>query len=917
MADLSSALDKFVTKLTKLESALSKVVTTASGAQNLNASNRMNLAGSTDKRGGNFLEAGLASIKESTIHSTLDTQGRRIDDDGKPMKRRVATFNFNAQDEDNEYSGMPKTAGTRGMRKWSKKLGLDEARFGADDYGLTKADTEHNIALQERARDKVFGKFGMDRNSLAQLSNDARSRVASAMPTIQDTISTMSGIQNAMGTFMPNVGNTINRAAGYYQATLANGNSIMRNNGMLGTGQSVQDLTFDTMGKIGGITSVGSDAAVAQILAGAGMSIQGGSALTGRGSDTTYQQTIRSVAHAGRYLNMDNASAAQAISGLTSGTGSAQMLKNFGIYTSDLSTGKEKTQGQIFEELAGRLTAGRPTADLEQTQASLRRGTLGATANSFFGEGTAQNTLFRQYMIDRAGKGNMDLSSETAMTALYGKAAGGGSTLGKNANPLGPQMELNVSDTAQLQKAEANYITGMHTATQALKLLNEASGTLAATIGGLPNALMQTLSGHTTTQGLFAGINSITQHGSKTMAAQFEALMMGEYGLPTDMAASAAQQVALGVTSAATWAPVIGMMAAQGAAGFAGMLGSGSIMNNGGTGANDGILHGGGQGGVSTTSTSGMANAEYAGSKISTHYGGSTFANGNHGGIDYTFGEGKPVKAIAAGKVIKVIDNPNNNYSEWNNYQTEKNNIWAKSAGNEHQAQAAIAKLNKPQSSLGTQVHIKHLNGYVSIYGHLQAGKVKVKQNDMVEKGQVIGYLGNTGTSSGPHLHLQLERNGQTVDPEMTKLSELMETSSIDQAASTAAAAVTGAAANAAAGKAGSTFAGSSINASSLQNAAGLAQDFFSGNTSKILSAVYKMAGVTGSLTPSTLDGGYTSSLGASVGGSGSASTGGSGSPVTINVAVANASDAEAIKFANTVKRMMESDNYYSSTGSR
>lgn len=915
MADLSSALDKFVTKLTKLESALSKVVTTASGAQNLNASNRMNLAGSTDKRGGNFLEAGLASIKESTIHSTLDTQGRRIDDDGKPMKRRVATFNFNAQDEDNEYSGMPKTAGTRGMRKWSKKLGLDEARFGADDYGLTKADTEHNIALQERARDKVFGKFGMDRNSLAQLSNDARSRVASAMPTIQDTISTMSGIQNAMGTFMPNVGNTINRAAGYYQATLANGNSIMRNNGMLGTGQSVQDLTFDTMGKIGGITSVGSDAAVAQILSGAGMSIQGGSALTGRGDNTTYQQTIRSVAHAGRYLNMDNASAAQAISGLTSGTGSAQTLKNFGIYTSDLSTGKEKTQGQIFEELAGRLTAGRPNADLEQTQASLRRGTLGATANSFFGEGTAQNTLFRQYMIDRAGKGNMDLSSESAMTALYGKAAGGGSTLGKNANPLGPQMELNVSDTAQLQKAEANYITGMHTATQALKILNEAAGTLAGTIGGLPNALMQTLSGHTTTQGLFAGINTITQHGSKSMAAQFEALMMGEYGLPTDMAASAAQQVALGVTSAATWAPVIGMMAAQGAAGFAGMLGSGSIMNNGGTGANDGILHGGGQGGVSTTSTSGMANAEYAGSKISTHYGGSTFANGNHGGIDYTFGEGKPVKAIAAGKVIKVIDNPNNNYAEWNNYQTKKNEITGKYGGSDNSAmRSEINKLNKPASSLGTQVHIQHLNGYVSIYGHLQAGKVKVKQNDIVEKGQIIGYLGNTGTSSGAHLHLQLERNGQTVDPEMTKLSELMDTTGVQEEK----AAVAGATQAAAAGKAGSTFAGSSINPASLQNAAGLAQDFFSGNTSKILSAVYKMAGVT-SATPGItgLDGGYTSSLGAGVGGSGSASTGGSGSPVTINVAVANASDAEAIKFANTVKRMMESDNYYSSTGSR
>ena len=791
MAELSGSLEKFVASISKLDSTMKSIVKTADNAQKLNASKPLGLAGSTDKRGGNFLDAALANIKESTIRSPLDSQPRRRDEEGNPMKRRVATFNFTGEDEDNEYQGVPRNRATRGMRKWSKRLGLNEVRFGAEEYGLNREDVLHNIRQAEAARDKVFGKFNLDRNTLAQLSNDARSRIASAMPSIQDTISTMSGIQNAMGTFMPSVGNTINRAAGYYQATLANGSTIMRNNGLLGTGQSVQDLTFDTMSKIGGLTGVGSDAAVAQLLAGAGMTVQGGTALSGTGNNSTYQQTIRAVAHAGRYMNMDNATAASAIAGLTSGTGSAQMLRNFGIYTSDLTTGKEKTQGQIFEELAQRLTAGRGPASVEQTQASLRRGTLGATANAFFGEGTAQNTLFRQYMVERAAGRKMDLSNESAMTALYGNAAGSGSTLGRNANPLGPQMELNVSDTAQLQKAEANYITGMHTATQALKVLNEAAGTLAGTIGGLPNALMQTLAGHGTTQGLFAGINAITQHGSKAMASQMEALMFGEYGLPTDMAASAAQQVLIGGMNVASFAPVAGMLAAQGAIGFAGMLGSGSLFNTGGTASNAGILNGNGQGGAATTTTSlsGMANAEYAGAKISTHYGGGTFANSNHGGIDYTYGEGKPVKAIAAGKVIKVIENASNNYDAWQQYQTKRNTIIGQYRGNESAAAGALNKLERPNSSLGTQVHIRHLNGYVSIYGHLQAGKVKVKQHDLVEKGQIIGYLGNTGTSSGPHLHLQLEKNGQTVDPELTKLSDLMEVSGTSEDTAAAASA--------------------------------------------------------------------------------------------------------------------------------
>ncbi len=63
----------------------------------------------------------------------------------------------------------------------------------------------------------------------------------------------------------------------------------------------------------------------------------------------------------------------------------------------------------------------------------------------------------------------------------------------------------------------------------------------------------------------------------------------------------------------------------------------------------------------------------------------------------------------------------------------------------------------------GKVVKIKHKGGYVSLYAH--QSRIRVKKGQKVEKGDIIGYVGSTGRSTGPHLHFGLYRNGRAIDP--------------------------------------------------------------------------------------------------------------------------------------------------------
>lgn len=94
------------------------------------------------------------------------------------------------------------------------------------------------------------------------------------------------------------------------------------------------------------------------------------------------------------------------------------------------------------------------------------------------------------------------------------------------------------------------------------------------------------------------------------------------------------------------------------------------------------------------------------------------YASGSHSGVDFRAAVGTPIKAVADGTVEGTGD----------------------------------TDLTCPYASFGKFIFIKHYNGLATAYGHLSL--IKVQKGDKVKKGQIIGYSGNTGHTTGPHLHL-------------------------------------------------------------------------------------------------------------------------------------------------------------------
>ncbi|HRE52620.1 MAG TPA: peptidoglycan DD-metalloendopeptidase family protein [Flavitalea sp.] len=95
-----------------------------------------------------------------------------------------------------------------------------------------------------------------------------------------------------------------------------------------------------------------------------------------------------------------------------------------------------------------------------------------------------------------------------------------------------------------------------------------------------------------------------------------------------------------------------------------------------------------------------------------------------HAGLDFAAPQGTPIYATANG-VIKIAGNSGNGY--------------------------------------GNYVVINHGYGYQTLYGHMY--KVKAKLGQKVKRGEIIGYVGNTGKSTGPHCHYEVHKNGQRIDP--------------------------------------------------------------------------------------------------------------------------------------------------------
>lgn len=101
-----------------------------------------------------------------------------------------------------------------------------------------------------------------------------------------------------------------------------------------------------------------------------------------------------------------------------------------------------------------------------------------------------------------------------------------------------------------------------------------------------------------------------------------------------------------------------------------------------------------------------------------------------HSGVDWAAPRGTPIMAAGDGEVV---------YADW-------------------------------KSGYGNYIMIRHTNGYESAYAH-QTGFAKgIRKGVRVRQGQVIGFVGSTGLSTGPHLHYEVHVNGNPVDPMRIKL---------------------------------------------------------------------------------------------------------------------------------------------------
>lgn len=114
-----------------------------------------------------------------------------------------------------------------------------------------------------------------------------------------------------------------------------------------------------------------------------------------------------------------------------------------------------------------------------------------------------------------------------------------------------------------------------------------------------------------------------------------------------------------------------------------------------------------------------------SGSKNSKKEGGDAVPMQFHKGLDIGVAYGTDVKCTAAGKVI---------------FAGEK-------------------------GGYGNCVIVSHGNGLDTLYGHLS--EILVKANDKVQVGQVIAKSGNTGRSTGPHLHYEVHKNGTPINPKL------------------------------------------------------------------------------------------------------------------------------------------------------
>lgn len=82
-----------------------------------------------------------------------------------------------------------------------------------------------------------------------------------------------------------------------------------------------------------------------------------------------------------------------------------------------------------------------------------------------------------------------------------------------------------------------------------------------------------------------------------------------------------------------------------------------------------------------------------------------------------------------------------------------------------HAATSGVVDLSGWHGNYGRLVEIRDCDGVATRYGHLQKAARGIQSGRHVQRGQIIGYVGSTGLSTGPHLYFELWKHGRRVDP--------------------------------------------------------------------------------------------------------------------------------------------------------
>jgi hypothetical protein len=284
--------------------------------------------------------------------------------------------------------------------------------------------------------------LGLGSNN-AQFSNGTGDSQGGMMPWLytKKGAAAVGGVQFGLGVAggaydaIPDLGTTIARASGFYTASLRSAGAMNR--------AGLARATFGALG--GGITGPGEDAAASAML------VQGYNYMPG---SADFTRAMQEVGGAARYLNMPNATAAQAIGGLHTGAMGGNLYQ-YGISTFDPKTGRARSTGDIARQLFDRMTQGRQVT-AEQMSLSLREGFAGQSLRAL-GFSQSQQEIFGTMLTNMAaGKRDIDLEN-----APFNPD-----------NPNNAQMKIATSMTSLMERGTEPMIAGFNNAATAAAALN-------------------------------------------------------------------------------------------------------------------------------------------------------------------------------------------------------------------------------------------------------------------------------------------------------------------------------------------------------------------------------------------------------------------------------------------------------------